>query len=312
MIQLKHKLRSNAKILVLIDKYAPDSFDLKIAKTLDNVVQSSINKYQNFNYSSISEARYRAKCYEQESLRRYPIIKRLEEQYFVDNGEGSLLAFYKPEIDEFNDVRNSAVPGRVFIYEGFNLTNKAVAKLMAVYANIIELFCSNYFAILRYENNLKEEEVKGSTTIVYEHNYYSVIFHNMMTIDTYRQINLETCLKKLQSKYINNDYGKIKKAEARIIEYFLSKTINLNFNYKDHSKRQKSIKELYDISYATFRADYNTEFLNVKGDPNIEIEPLEKAILYVNYKINCKEYKDVFTVELLKNMYDYYLIMING
>lgn len=312
MIQLKHKLRSNAKIVVLLDKYTPDTFELKIAKSLDNIVRSSIIKYQNLNYSHISKEKYAAKCITQESLRKNHIIRKLEEQYFVDNSEGSLLAFYKSEIEEFIDVRDSAaIAGIAFIYESFNLTNKAVAKHMADYANIIELFCSNYFAILQYENNLNEK-LKESASIINKHNYYSVIFHNMMTIDTYRQINLETYLKKLQSKYINNDYGKIKKAEARIIDYFLSKTSNHHFNYKEYSKRQNHFMELYNVSYGNFRAKYKEEFLNSKGDPNIEIEPLETAILYVNHKINCKEHKDVFTVELLKNMYDYYLSIINA
>lgn len=111
-------------------------------------------------------------------------------------------------------------------------------------------------------------------------------------------------INKLKKKYGNRRKDKVSYREAHIIDYFLC--IIENWDRTSASKRKDIIPVLYGIAYGTFKEFHKTKFQNVKGFPNIEIEPLEMAIIYVDYKIENKINPEFFTDKLLKNMYDYH------
>lgn len=313
MITLEHKLRSESKFMKFLDKIIPDTFELKYAKLLDSLIKNSIFKHQNYDSSQMWQEEFAAKYNIHESLRKKNILNKLEKFYFLDNTDYTLLSFYDDEIKDLARIRNAAANsvgiGLGFIFETFNLSNQAVSNRLNEYYNTIDLFIENYFAITNYK---KIHSKNRHNSLVINHiqysNSYHTSFHNSISIEAYKRINLENEIIEIKANYILYDYVKLERHEARIIEYFISELHG--YDYTSHKEREPFLKKLYNITHRSYREDFSSEFEG-KKEPKIKLPHLAKAILFIDYQILHKKHPHTFTIILLEKMIHKYVKLKN-
>lgn len=296
MIHLEQKLRSNSKFALFLTKYGPETFELKIAKQLNNYILHVAEYYKNYNYGNICKEEFQAICFKQQELLGYRLINKLDEQFFNEHTEHTLLSFYADEIEEFIQTRNSAAnsvgTGLGFFYETFNLSNQNVKKLMKSYQDIIRQFFKNYFMILDYKSKNRE-----SSNVVQYSIQNNVIFNNSMSIETGIYLSLKAEVDKLSKLYKINDDFKTKKEHAYIIEYFISNILGLDV--LDYSSRQEFIQEVYGVTYNTYRLS----FINYTLEKNkMRQKELAESIVFVRNKIEEKYKSEIFNNKLLEKM----------
>lgn len=177
-----------------------------------------------------------------------------------------------------------------FYIENIKLDNKENKQQINIIQNNLALYVHNEFI-----QNISE-------------NHNTINFNKLITIETIRHAKMNDVIDKLKRKY-NLKNNKISYPEAHVIDFFCCKIENLDFT--KFSQRKDRMLELFGIAYGTFKEFHISRFQNGKGFPNIEIEPLEKAIIYVDYKIENKINPEYFTVELLESMYNYHQKRLN-
>jgi hypothetical protein len=171
---------------------------------------------------------------------------------------------------------------------------------MSFYANLIEIFCRNYFKIEDDKRKFPEKMSDYGSNLNIQNNYqynssnnYTNNFISQITSETYQRNRIEEDLINISGKFKDHDLTKISDNEAHIIDYFICKLRKLR--YQSFSKRKDDFIRLYGIDYDKFRRNHAKSFQTVKGDPNIKIDPIEKALFYINIQIKEKKIKIILT-----------------
>lgn len=104
------------------------------------------------------------------------------------------------------------------------------------------------------------------------------------------------------------NYVKLERYEARIIDYFICEL--QGYDYKKHKEREPFLEKLYNINHDSFRRDFKKEFEG-RQEPKIELKPLAKSILFINYQILNRMHPQTFTIVLLEKMIEKYVELRN-
>ena len=313
MIQLQQPLRNNSKFLKLIDKYTPDTFELKIARKLDSFVRDSFIKYQNYDFGELWRAEYcEALASKQRLLEKHSLFIRLEENYFKENTDHTLLSFYSNEILEFTRIRdiaaNSFVNSLTYIIETLSLSNNAISSELNKFQRNINLFFRNHFIIEEYKR--KNHDAYGNNDAqvnqfyINKNNFItkkSVVFNNSMTIEGFQYYGIRSKIDKLQKLYNFRKPFKTKKEHAYIIEYFIAERLGLHIY--EHSKRKDQILKLYDVAYKTY---YQSQIDYSISSNRMRKPDLAYSILFVDENLKNGKNRDTFDVDLLEEMVDYF------
>lgn len=155
--------------------------------------------------------------------------------------------------------------------------------------------------------NFNYSQTQYFDNTVNSYNYQTnqnVIFKNEMTIQTYRHLNFENIVNEIREKHLEIELDTAEKHSAWIIDCFIWK--NNKF-----SKRKNLLQECYGLTYDQFRREHQWPIVDSKGKFHLAISDLEKAILYVDARIEKKYLENIFKIDLLEEMIRYYQNLIS-
>lgn len=153
-------------------------------------------------------------------------------------------------------------------------------------------------------NFLLVQNNQTNKTEIHENKSFSITMKNSMTLEDARILTHTEFINKLRQIHFTFNPDQIKKEQARIIEFFLSK--KLGFDFLQHSQRQTEIETYYEIPYNTYKDKYRSQFIGYGKSPIIEKYELSKAIVFVHTRILEKKFPEIFDLSLLETLILFY------
>lgn len=316
----KYYLDSNKAnvVLSMLDK---TGFRTQLANEIFNCVMNCIEG--NIDYSEFAEPLdFNAEFY---AITNQPFISDLE-NCKSQFSKISDRKFYVNITQRFADIVNSKKGiTKLFVPHDFIVTQKDdLMKLIRKYyylkslqknhlsneVHVEEVAQPKQITYVAIYNDFSDHSTKN---FYYNNNQYfdkrvhnnnhqttqNVIFKNEMTIETYRHLNVENIIIEIRKKHLGFKLDIAEKHSAWIIDYFI-------FKNDKFSKRKNLLEEYYGLSYDQFRREHQWPIIDRKGKLHLEVSDLERAIVYVDKKVEKKYLPEVFTSKLVEEMVGFY------